>query len=193
MKSIPLFNSQNLRLTPVDPEKDAQVIAKWSYDLETASKLRGEQPARPMPAFEVKRVFDKWQKDADDNKQFMFAIRHNNSDEVMGVVRICYITWVHGAAFIDLILSDIQHWSAFGREALELALHYAFDELSLFRVTAVVAEYDEAAHDLYRQANFILEVRQRQALYRKDCTWDKLYYGMLRPEWKMQQQMEAAA
>jgi RimJ/RimL family protein N-acetyltransferase len=192
---MPLFESNTLRLTPIDLEKDSQVIASWTYDLEIARRLR-EEPARPMPAFEVKKVYEQWQKEAEENRQFLFAIRNNNSsdeaDNIIGVFRITYIAWVHGAAFLDLILGDPQHWLDHAQEALELALTYTFEELGLFRVTAVVAEHDQAANDLYEQARFTLEVRQRQSLYWNKRTWDKLFFGLLRPEWKMQKLAEAA-
>lgn len=208
MKHKPLFESQHLRLTPIDPEKDAQAVASWTYELEIAARLREEQPARPMATFEVKKLYERWQKDADEtNRQFLFAIRlrsdcavpasaeaagaqtasADTSDEIIGVVRIKHIEWVHGAAFLDLILGEPANWQCFAREALDLALRYAFDELSLFRVTAVIAEHNQPANALFEQANFTLEVRQRQAVYWNKRTWDKLYFGLLRPEWKMQQ------
>ena len=202
MKHLPLFESEHLRLTPIDPEKDSQAVASWTYELEIAARLREEQPARPMAVFEVKKLYERWQKDADEsNRQFLFAIRLRNEhadtradasqpetqDEIIGVVRIKNVEWVHGAAFLDLILGEPGHWRSFAREALDLALRYAFDELSLFRVTAVIAEHNQPANELFNQANFTLEVRQRQAVYWNKRTWDKLYFGLLRPEWKMQQ------
>lgn len=195
MKHIPLFESQFLQLAPIDPEKDAQAIASWTYDLENAARLREDQPARPMAALEVKKIYERWQKDAEDtNRQFLFAIRkrdthHNNGDGdgMIGVLRIKHIEWVHGAAYMDLIIGDNADWQRFAREALNLALRYAFDELSLFRITAVIPEHQQAANELFEQANFTLEVRQRQAVYWNKRAWDKLYFGLLRPEWKMQQ------
>src|SRR5512138_849125 len=79
MKHLPLFESEHLRLTPIDPEKDAQSVASWTYELEIAARLREEQPARPMAAFEVKKLYERWQKEADEtNRQFLFAIRLRN-------------------------------------------------------------------------------------------------------------------
>ncbi len=191
MRHTQLFESQNLRLTPVDLEKDAQFVASWTYELEIAAQMREEQPARPMATFEVKKLYERWQKDADEtNRQFLFAIRLRNEQAeapIIGVLRIKRIEWVHGAAFLDLIMGEPEHWQNFAREALDLALHYAFDELSLFRVTAVIAEHNQPANELFEQANFTLEVRQRQAVYWNTRAWDKLYFGLLRPEWKMQQ------
>lgn len=201
MKHLPLFESQNLRMTSLDLEKDPQASSFWTHELEIAARLREDQPARPMAVFEVKKLYEKWQKEADDsNRQFVFAIRKRQTDQqngsngdgpdknaILGVLRIMDIEWVHGAAYLDLIMGHEQDWQSFAREALDLALRYAFDELSLFRVTTVIAEHNQAAQDLFDQANFTLEVRQRQAIYANLRAWDKLHFGLLRPEWKMQQ------
>lgn len=192
MSTMPLFESNNLRLTPVDLDKDPQVIAAWTYDLEIARRLR-EEPARPMPAFEVKKIYEGWQKEVNENRQFLFAIRcKDNAESIIGVFRIAYVAWVHGTAFVDLIIGSPQDWQLYAQEALDLALRYAFEELGLFRVSAAIAEHDQAAHDLFDQARFTLEVRQRQALYWNKRTWDKLIFGLLRPEWKLQKMAEAA-
>jgi RimJ/RimL family protein N-acetyltransferase len=192
MKHRPLFESQNLRITSIDLDKDSQVIAAWTYDLDIARRLR-EEPARPMPVFEVKKVYEKWQKEAEDSKQFLFAIRRRDDESVMGVLRIANIAWVHGAAFLDLIIGNSQDWKDCAHEALDLALRYAFDELGLFRVTTVVAEHNQDANELFSQANFTLEVRQRQAIYWNKRSWDKLWFGLLRPEWKMKHMAEVSA
>jgi RimJ/RimL family protein N-acetyltransferase len=198
MRHIPLFENQNLRLTPIDLEKDTQAIASWTYELDTAARLREDEPARPMAVFEVKKLYERWQKEANDTRrQYLFAIRHKKDQDgdepIIGVLRITHIEWVHGAAFLDLIMGNSKDWEDLGREALDIALQYVFDEMSLFRVTAVIAEHNQAANDLYKQANFTLEVRQRQAVYWNKRAWDKLYFGMLRPEWKLQRLAEAVA
>lgn len=198
MKHIPLFESQHLRLTAINLEKDTQSIASWTYDLDIAARMREDQPARPMAVFEVKKLYERWIKETDEatNRQYLFAIRRREpleSSDVIGVLRITHIEWVHGAAYLDLILGNENDWNAFSREALDLALRYAFDELGLFRVTAVIAEHNQPACDLYAQARFTLEIRQRQAVYWNQRTWDKLHFGLLRPEWKMQQLVEVEA
>lgn len=198
MYHIPLFESQHLRLTPINPEKDAQAIASWTNELEIAASLREGQPARPMAPLEVKKLYEHLQKDSEESqRQFLFAIHLQNgapeTDEPIGVLRIKNIEHVHGASFLDLILADPCHWQDYAREALELALRYAFDELNLFRVTAVIAGHNQRASQLYEEANFTLEVRQREAVFWNKQAWDKLYFGMLRPEWKMLRAAEVVA
>lgn len=199
MKHKPLFESEHLRLTPIDLDKDSQVISSWTYDLDTAAKLREDRPARPLAGIEIKKIAERWMKDSEDtNRQFLFAIRlremqNTETDNVIGVLRIMQIEWVHSAAYLDLIISDQDQWQSFAQEALEMALRYAFDELGLFRITAVIAEHNQPANALFEQANFTLEVRQRQTVYWNRRAWDKLYYGLLRAEWKMQQLAEVRA
>ncbi len=198
MRHVPLFESQYLKLTAVDLEKDSQAISAWTYDLDIAARMRADHPARPMAVFEIKKLYESWQKDSDETgRQFLFAIRLREAAEgdsrIIGVLRIAQLEWVHGAAYLDLIIGDPQDWQRYAREALDLALRYAFDELSLFRVTAVIAEHNHPANELFKLANFTLEVRQRQAVFWNRRSWDKLYYGLLRPEWKMQQLAEEPA
>ena len=198
-RPVPLFESQNLRLTPVDQEKDSSITAAWTVELDIAAQLREDQPARPMTAYDVKKVYERWQKASEENdRQFLFAIRlrdkqSDDNDPIVGVLRIKNVEWVHGAAYLDLILGDAQDWQEYAREALDLSLRYAFDELGLFRVTAVIGEYNQAAYHLFEQANFTLEVRQRQSVYWNTRSWDKLFFGLLRPEWKMMQLAEMNA
>jgi RimJ/RimL family protein N-acetyltransferase len=198
MNHVPLFEGKSILLTPIEPDKDAPAIANWTYDLDTAARLREEAPARPMAVFEVKSLYERWQKEANETRrQYLFAIRtpddQTGENRMIGVLRVCHIEWVHGAAYLDLIMGNPQDWEKFGHETLDLALQYAFEEMGLFRVTAVIAEHNQPASNLFSQANFTLEVRQRQAVYWNKRAWDKLYYGLLRPEWKLQRLAEAAA
>jgi RimJ/RimL family protein N-acetyltransferase len=198
MNHMPFFESSHLRLTPIDPEKDTQTMAAWTYDLDIAARLREEHPARPLAGFELKKLTERWQKESEENnRQYFYAIRlgaqTRDENAMIGILRIKNIEWVHGAAFLDLIFADPEDWQCYAREALDLALHYAFDELNLFRVTAVIAEHNLHANNLFEQANFTLEVRQREAIYWNKRSWDKLFFGLLRPEWKMQQLAEVEA
>jgi len=66
---------------------------------------------------------------------------------------------------------------------LRLLLRYAFDELNLYRLTAVVPEYNPIALHLFSKAEFLEEVRQRKALNRDGRRWDLLHLGILHEEW----------
>ena len=64
--------------------------------------------------------------------------------------------------------------------------------MNLFRVTVRIPEDDTAAAGLLREAQFYLEVRQRQAIFRDGRYLDRLSFGMLRPEWEVFRSQEVA-
>jgi RimJ/RimL family protein N-acetyltransferase len=183
MNQTPLFEGRNLRFDYLDIEKDPQVVAGWTYRLDVARRLT-DKPAHPLTAFEVKKIFEEWQKDVEKSgNSYCFALRASADGRLIGFLHIAYVAWVHGAAMFKLVLGEPEDWEHYSREALEMTLRYSFDELNLFRVSAHVEEHDEPAQNLYRWAQFFLEVRQRQAVYYNGRYWDRLSFGMLRPEW----------
>jgi RimJ/RimL family protein N-acetyltransferase len=64
-----------------------------------------------------------------------------------------------------------------------MLLRYAFDELNLFRLTALIPEYNPPAIGLFSKMGFCEEVRRREALERDGQRWDLLQYGILAEEW----------
>ena len=73
----------------------------------------------------------------------------------------------------------------YGSQALQMLLRFAFAELNLFRVTANVPEYNEAAIALLKKFGFTQEVCRRKALERDGRRWDMYVFGLLRDEWQI--------
>jgi RimJ/RimL family protein N-acetyltransferase len=184
MNDTPLYEGRTIRLTPIDIEKDAPVIADWSYTPQVVSQIR-EGTANPMTLYEVGKVLETWRKAAEEGGHtFFFALRPSQEERLVGFLRLVNIQWVHGAGLFSLVIGDEHDWKTSAHEALGLALNYAFDELNLFRVTVRIPEDDYLAVNLFRRAQFFLEVRQRQAIFRDGHYIDRLSFGMLRPEWE---------
>jgi RimJ/RimL family protein N-acetyltransferase len=194
MKDHFIFESRELRLTPLQIEQDAPVMAQWSQDLEIARRLRSDRPARPLSVSEARKVFEAWLKEVEtSNRNTLFALRPQEDDRLVGFLRIMGILWLHGTANFDLLLGNEEDRMRYADEALVLGLNYAFEELNLFRVSAQVPEYDVAGRALYDRARFTLEVCQRQAVFHEGRTWDRLQFGMLRPEWEVFYRREGVA
>ena len=73
--------------------------------------------------------------------------------------------------------------AGYGREAMELALRYAFHELNLFRVQLYVFGYNTRAINLYESIGFVREGTLRQSIHRDGVRYDTYVYGILRDEW----------
>ena len=190
--SRPLYNGHSLRLTPMNIEKDAPVIAGWTYQPEVTPQLTFGR-STPMTPIEVRKVMENWKKDIENSGHtFIFSLRPLEEERIIGLIVIAYVQWVHAAGQIRLVIGDQLDWDHFAREALQMALNYAFDELNLFRVSLRVGEDEIPARALFQQAELTLEVRQRQAIFRNGSYQDGLSFGILRTEWQAAHAAEEA-
>ena len=67
-------------------------------------------------------------------------------------------------------------------------LNYAFAELNLYRLSAVVGDDNPGALRFFKRHGFMEEVRRRKALLRDGQTWDLVHLGILRDEWQAMSQ-----
>jgi RimJ/RimL family protein N-acetyltransferase len=191
MKHPMLFEGPTLRLAALDLEKDPAVMSAWTYDLDIARTFNSQLP-HPLAALEVRRYLEKRQKDGLDNGAiFIFAIHTRLEDRLIGLLNIGHVMWSHGSTGFKLILGESEDRLQFAAEGLHLALQYIFDELNLFRATLVLPEYDQVSISTAESAGFVQEVRLRQADYCRGQLWNRLIFGLLRPDWEARRPVEA--
>jgi RimJ/RimL family protein N-acetyltransferase len=180
-----LFESEAIRLTQIDFDQDPEVESRWTHD-SAFMRLLELGPARPLSPEQVKKQYEALEKRVDEDKDlFHFRIRPRREDRLVGLAVIESVEWTNGNGFIKLgIGSPEDRRRGWGRQALSLLLRYAFAELNLFRVSAVVQEYNQAAIHLLGRFGFVEEVRRRQALHRDGRRWDLLVFGLLQSEWQ---------
>ena len=180
-----LFEGRDIRFGPIDHEKDPEIESKWTHDSDFM-RLMEINPARPMSAAMLKKQYEKIEKQIEDDKDFFyFAIRAREDDRLMGKAMIQRIEWTNGNAFIQLGIGSAEdRGKGFGTQALNILLRFAFAELNLFRLSARVPEYNEAALALFKKLGFLEEVRHRQALDRDGRRWDLMVFGLLNSEWQ---------
>jgi RimJ/RimL family protein N-acetyltransferase len=144
------------------------------------------EPQRPLSAFQVKKKYEEIEKKVDEDKNFYhFRVRALDDERLLGFGEVHWILWSNGIGHLRLGIGDPADWrKGYGRETLALLLRYAFDELNLYRLSAVIPEYNTAALALFAKAGFIEEVRRREALARDGRRWDLLNLGLLTTEWR---------
>jgi RimJ/RimL family protein N-acetyltransferase len=182
-----LFEGQDIRLGPIDYEKDPEVEAKWTHNAEFM-RLYEVEPARPMSAAILKKQYEKIEKRMEEDRNFYhFMIRAKADDRLIGKAEISRIEWSNGVCQVRLgIGSPEDRRKGYGSQALKLLLRFAFAELNLYRVGAFVPEYNEGAQALLRKFGFVEEVRRRQAVERDARRWDLVDFGLLQAEWQDQ-------
>jgi RimJ/RimL family protein N-acetyltransferase len=180
-----LFEGQDIRFGPIDHEKDPEIEARWTHDSDFM-RMMDTGAARPLSAAMVKKQYEKLEKQMEEDKNFYyFAIRARDDDHLIGRSVIQWIEWSNASGFIRLGLGAAEdRGKGYGTQALRMLLRFAFAELNLFRVTAIVPEYNEAAIALLKKFGFTQEVCRRKALERDGRRWDLFVFGLLRDEWQ---------
>jgi RimJ/RimL family protein N-acetyltransferase len=153
-------------------------------------RLLDTVPARPVSPAEMKKKYEALEKEIEESKnQFYFTIRLRSddpqqNDRLVGFARLYEIEWNNGVSQIKLGIGDSgDRRKGYGTDAMKLLLRYAFTELNLFRLSALIPEYNPGARRLFQKAGFVDEVRRRQALNRDGRFWDLFHVGLLRDEW----------
>jgi len=182
-----LFEGQDIRFGPIDHEKDPEIESQWTHDSEFM-RMMDTAPARPMSAAMVRKQYEKLEKQIEEKKNlFHFMIRTRADDRLIGMAAIYRIEWTNGNAFLRLGIGAAEdRRKGYGSQALQMLLRFAFAELNLFRVSAMVPEYNEAALALLKKFGFAQEVCRRKALERDDQRWDLYVFGLLSEEWQAQ-------
>ena len=175
-----LLRGAHVRLTAVAPQ-DLPVIARWFEDA-AFMRLFDAVPAAPRTVEQLTDWLGEMHKAKDG---FLFGIRPEAGDEIIGYMELDGILWNQGAGWISIgIGEEARRGQGLGRESMELALAFAFDELNLHRVQLTVFDYNTAAIALYERLGFRREGAFREFLHRDGRRYDMLLYGILRPEWE---------
>lgn len=189
-----LFEAQDIRLGPIDHEAHPEIESKWTHDSDFM-RLMELKPVRPLSPALVKKEYESIEKKMEEDKNlFYFTIRAHEDDRLIGKAVIEWVDWTNGNGWIRLGIGAAEdRRRGLGSQTLGLILRYAFAELNLFRVSAMVPEYNEGAIRLLKKFGFVEEVRRRQAVQRDGRTWDLLTFGQLRSEWEEQAKSSLSA
>jgi len=180
-----LFEASLVHLGPIDHEKDPEIVSRWTHD-SGFMRMMYTEPMRPLSISQVKKNLEEFEKKMEEDKNhFHFRIRTRSDDRLVGFADLMWITWTNSMGFIRLgIGAPEDRRKGYGRETVSLLLRYAFDELNLHRLSAIIPEYNLPAQALFQGFGFLEEVRRRQALERASRRWDLLQFGLLADEWK---------
>jgi RimJ/RimL family protein N-acetyltransferase len=180
-----LFEGKDIRFGPIDHEKDPEIESKWTHDSEFM-RMMEINPARPMSAAIIKKQYEKLEKQIEESKNmYYFAIRAKGDDRLIGKAAVQWIEWTNGNGWIQLGIGSAEdRHKGYGSQALSMLTRFAFAELNLFRVSARIPEYNEAAIALFKKFGFVEEVRRRQAIDRDGRRWDLFVFGLLNSDWQ---------
>jgi RimJ/RimL family protein N-acetyltransferase len=178
-----LLRGEKVRLTAVNPA-DMAAISRWWHDSDFLRHYN-TLPAAPRNEDQLSRRFDLSQTSPDT---FLFAIRLLDEEDIIGLLEFDGVDWTNRTTFVSIGIGEPRHrGQGYGREAMELGLIFAFNELNLYRVCLTVFSYNAPAIALYERLGFTREGTYREHLERDGRRHDMYLYGLLRPEWQQNQ------
>jgi RimJ/RimL family protein N-acetyltransferase len=113
----------------------------------------------------------------------IFGIREVAGGRLVGSCQLLGINPTHRKAELQIRIGDADaRGRGYGREAVDLLLDFAFEDLNLHRVELTVLEGNEPAMKTYLSAGFAREGVMRQAAHIDGRYVDVVFMGVLRDE-----------
>jgi len=174
-----IFSGKHVRLVPLDPDLDVDILVKWSHNSEY-NRLANSVPSQ---IWNAKLEHDWIEKELD--RGYYFTIRMTDDDRVVGELELDGIDPVARNGWVGIGIGAPEDWGkGYGGEALQLLCSFAFAELNLNRLSLNVFAYNTRALRCYARLGFIEEGRERESIRRDGQRWDVIYMGLLRSEWE---------
>ena len=174
-----LLKGSSIKLTAIK-DSDLSIIEGWFNDIKFL-RYYDMVPAIPKSHGQMETFIKDFES---SDEKYIFAIRTNDTEKIIGVIGFDEIIWSNGVATVFIGIGDKScTGKGLGKEAMKLILDFGFNELNFYRIQLNVISYNEAALGLYKSLGFVREGTYRNFILRDDKRFDMCLYGMLKPEW----------
>ncbi len=176
-----MIYGDRLRLRHVEREDLPRFVA-WLNDPEVRQGLSGYLP---LSMAEEEQWFEGMLKRPPDEQPFVIEARKDAGWVPLGNCSVFAISWRHRSAELGIFLGEKSLWNqGYGTEAMGLLLRHGFHTLNLHRLYLRVHANNPRAIRAYEKAGFVLEGREREAVFQDGKYQDGLRMAVLRHEWE---------
>jgi len=159
-------------LTALQPLMQSMDYQRWAS---TSSAYLRQTPQKLLDSFREQRQ---------NGSAYPFVIRMQADERPIGICMLLGVNWHsrHALAAIGIV-GPAYRGQGLGSDAMRVLLRYGFDIVNLNRIGLKVASFNKMAIASYEKLGFVVEVTQREAVYRDGEYHDILLMGILRDEW----------
>jgi len=169
-----MFKSQGIYMRPIE-----------RADLKQMVKLRSS-PDVWMHLGDIRMISlheqEQWYEEMLDDITRCYYIVGTQGVNFIGIVRLDEIDTINRSIRVGGDLFPEFQGQGYGQKMMELIKRYCFRFLNVHRIWLLVLDTNERAKKVYRQAGFIDEGRQREAIFRDGRYVDYLMMSILRTE-----------
>lgn len=172
-----MIQGKRLTLRAIERDDLPRYVA-WLNDSEVTHHIKTFLPMN------LEDETDWYERQRKDGSTLNLAIVVNDEERHIGSVSLFEINQREQNAELGIMIGDKTRWGqGYGREAIQLLLHYGFTTLNLHRVyLRVVASHTQAIR-CYLSCGFVEEGRLRDVAFRQGRFEDQLIMSVLRPEY----------
>lgn len=145
------------------------------------------QPTEPLQPGLSSEGADKWfdEMQAQQGREQLYLGIFSLTGDLLGDIQLSQINWPMRTADLGVGIALAQDRACgYATDAARAMLRHAFDYLDLARIGASTLEMNLPAQRLLEKCGFLLEGRERQAVYLAGRRWSRLHYGLLKGELK---------
>ena len=171
-----MIYGKRIRLRAPERE-DIPLFVKWLNDPEVR---RGLARYLPISTAEEERWFESMLDRPAVEHPLTIEIQLEGSWRAIGNIAFFNTDLRVRMAEVGILIGEKEFWNqGYGTESMRLFLKHGFETLNLNRIFLVVYENNPRAIRSYEKAGFVLEGRQRQAVYMEGEYFDVLMMSVL--------------
>lgn len=140
---------------------DLDSIVKWRNDLEI---LRWLFSYLPLSKTKQRKWYERY---VEDETEQIFIVEAKEETIPIGTVELTSIDYKNQRAELGVLIGD-ESWQnkGIGKEALDLLIKFAFDEMNIRKIKAIVFEENVPAIRLYKSCGFVEEGVLEKEVYK---------------------------
>lgn len=171
------LQGKDLYLAVLEQEDCRTIWREYEYD--------EEHPYEPFQIGYSKEKADEWFLEI-QQEQFLKSLRLGiflNENRVIGDIALQDINYFHRSCYVGCAIAKIKdRGKGYGTQALSLLLDYGFRYAGMERIAAITLEHNIIARKSLEDCGFVLEGRERRAVYQNGRRYDRINYGILKEE-----------
>ena len=173
-----LLTNSRVKLVPLDTIHDEYII-KWRNEPKLSAFLFSENTI----TLESHRKWYEKYKESDDREEFVIYVIDTNIP--IGTIGLSSIDKANLKAEYGIIIGENDYiGKGYAKEASQLILKYAFDELHLNKVFLKVFDDNNRAIGMYNTLGFSIDGILRQDIFKQGAFHNVIEMSFLKKEWK---------
>jgi RimJ/RimL family protein N-acetyltransferase len=122
---------------------------------------------------------------AKSRSDVLLAIVSKASQELVGVIGVHNIDWIHRHGDVSIVVGNRQYWSkGIAGEAIAAVCEHAFVKLNLHKLTAGLWEPNTACRRAFERNGFVAEGVMREQFFFKGQYVDEVRLGLVQTDWQ---------